>query len=299
MAIWAGWYTIQNYVAADTHELKKVLYANLSGTVVIFLLSTITSCSSIYDPYWSLQPLVNIVYLYRLSSVSRAKHDHSPRMTLSFFMIELYALRLTLNFFYTWPGLTKQDWRYDNLKSSCPSILWPLLNFSGIMIFPTLLVYAGCVPMYYIAVSQSSTNILDVVGCFVIISGIYISFLSDRQLHRFNAVKKEGDVMDIGLWGLSRHPNYFGEIIVWWGLLLIGLGANSTEYLFMSIGAISITLLFVFVSIPMMEERSLQRRPLYSRLIGDVSFLVPWPRKNKTLVEQGFQRKIVIKAKDQ
>ena len=136
--------------------------------------------------------------------------------------------------------------------------------------------------------------------------------------------------MDKGLWALSRHPNYLGEIMTWWGLFLIGMGADrvrvnrlpnldtfnvkshSVNLLFdlinfkewnfhgnwrlMLIGALAINLLFLFISIPLMEERSLKSRPLYSKLIGDVNMLLLWRRKNKSLEEQGLQKTEKLKG---
>lgn len=332
LAIIAGWYTIQHYVSSDTHELKKVLAANMSGTLMVFFLSTITGCSSLYDPYWSVQPAVNILYISRYSSVAPAKVNLNLRTHVVFFLTQMYATRLTLNFFYTWPGLKKQDWRYNNIKKTCPGILWPLVNFLGIMVFPTLLVFSGCMPYYWIVTSDVSFNSLDLFGAALIFSGVMIAYVADEQLHIFNKHKKPGDVMDRGLWSLSRHPNYFGELLMWWGLFVMGLGADRkkinrlpnhdnrnltslpVKLLFdvldiqewefngnwkkMVLGAISITLMFIFITIPMMENRSLKRRPLYKHLIGDINVLLPWRRRNKSLSERALQKLVFLNDAD-
>ena len=104
----------------------------------------------------------------------------------------MYAIRLTLNFFYTWPGLKKQDWRYDDLKSKCPRILWPLLNLFGIMIFPTLLVFAASIPYFYIASSQVRFNCFDLIGAAVMFNGIILAYVADEQMHKFSLIKKAG-----------------------------------------------------------------------------------------------------------
>lgn len=226
-AILAGAYTINELVDPSTHELKKTFYANIAGTSVIFVFACITGNSSLYDPYWSIQPLVNGVYIFKYSSVGEIQNeDANFRVSLALTTSLFYAVRLTLNFFKTWPGLMKQDWRYVNLRNGCPKLLWPLLNFFGIMIFPTVLVFAGCVPMYYIATKTTSLNILDLIGVLIMKGGVILAYFADEQLHEFNRNKSPGDVMDTGLWSYSRHPNYFGEIIFWYGLFILGLSSD-------------------------------------------------------------------------
>jgi steroid 5-alpha reductase family enzyme len=180
LAIYGGWYTIENWVDPTTHEIKKVLFANVTGTFVIFVIGTLTNCASIYDPYWSIQPGVNLVYLSRYSTVAKQRADWNLRTHVTFMLTQMYVWRLTLNFFYTWPGLGKQDWRYDNLKAKCPKLLWPLLNFFGIMLFPTVLVFAGCMPFYWIVTSTVPFNSLDLIGAAVIFAGIVIAYVADE-----------------------------------------------------------------------------------------------------------------------
>lgn len=191
-AIFAGWYVIAYKIDQETHEIKKALYANFAGTLVVWVLATLTSCTSLYDPYWSVQPLVNCIYFFKFSSVARDKQHTSIRMHAAFFLTQMYAIRLTLNFFYTWPGLSKQDWRYDDLKSKCPKILWPLLNLFGLMVFPTLLVFAASIPYFYIASSQVRFNCFDLLGAVVMFNGIVLAYVADEQMHRFSLVKKPG-----------------------------------------------------------------------------------------------------------
>jgi steroid 5-alpha reductase family enzyme len=81
-----------------------------------------------------------------------------------------------------------------------------------------------------------------------------------------------------GLWGYSRHPNYFGELSFWWGLYLFALAAGQNSP-WMIAGAISMTLLFVFISIPMMEKRMLEKKPDYKEVQKNISMLIPFFKK--------------------
>jgi steroid 5-alpha reductase family enzyme len=77
-----------------------------------------------------------------------------------------------------------------------------------------------------------------------------------------------------GLWAYSRHPNYFGEVMFWWGLFLFGLAAD-LGYWWTIIGPILITFLFAFISIPLMEKRSLERRPGYREITRIIPTFFP------------------------
>ena len=85
--------------------------------------------------------------------------------------------------------------------------------------------------------------------------------------------------MDRGLWSWSRHPNYFGEFGFWFAVALFGIAAAPADWWWLIIGAAAILAMFLGASIPMMEERSLARRPAYSDVVDRVSRFVPWPPK--------------------
>ena len=82
------------------------------------------------------------------------------------------------------------------------------------------------------------------------------------------------------LWAWSRHPNYFGEVLFWWGVLGFGLAAHPAGWWWLIIGAVAMTTMFVFVSIPMMDERNCERRPGYADFMRKVPMLVPRPPKH-------------------
>ena len=101
-------------------------------------------------------------------------------------------------------------------------------------------------------------------------------------MQRFVAQAGPGQVMDQGLWSWSRHPNYFGEFGFWVSLALFGIAAAPSDWWWQILGAAAILAMFLGASIPMMEERSLQRRPAYQDVIDGVSRFVPLPpRKAK------------------
>ena len=107
---------------------------------------------------------------------------------------------------------------------------------------------------------------------------ILIEALADEQMRAFARTKKSGDIMQSGLWAYSRHPNYFGEISFWWGLFLFGLAADASWW-WTGVGAVAMTLLFHFASVPMLDARSVERRPGYEDHMRRVNAIVPGPRR--------------------
>ena len=84
--------------------------------------------------------------------------------------------------------------------------------------------------------------------------------------------------MSSGLWAYSRHPNYFGEVAFWWGLYLFALAADP-GYWWTIVGPCAVTALFLTASIPLMDKRSLDRRPGYAARMESTSALIPWPTR--------------------
>ena len=105
---------------------------------------------------------------------------------------------------------------------------------------------------------------------------LLIELVADIQMHRFIRTRQPGQVMDQGLWAWSRHPNYFGEISFWLALALFGLAADPDAW-WVLVGVVGMFAMFQLASIPMMEKRSLERRPSYAGVIDRVPRLVPRP----------------------
>jgi steroid 5-alpha reductase family enzyme len=105
-------------------------------------------------------------------------------------------------------------------------------------------------------------------------SAVLIELVADEQLRRFTRRKQSGDIMTEGLWAWSRHPNYFGELCFWWGLFLFGFSADPS-YWWTIVGPVAMTLMFHFASIPMLDRRSLERRPGYAEHMQRVNAVIP------------------------
>ncbi len=252
------------------HPLAELALGTLVATVVVFAVSVVANNSSIYDPYWSVQP-VAIAGYYLWTTWDGV----DARLVLGTALLVLYSLRLTSNFYRDWPGLVKEDFRYRGFRERFGRAYWPV-SFMGIHLFPTIMVYLGCLPLYGIAATGANPlNWLDVLGIVVLLGAIVLAFVADEQLRRFRERHvNQGRVIDVGLWSRSRHPNYLGEISTWWGLWLLGLAAG-VKWWWTVAGAIAITVMFVFASVPMMEKRLLATRPGYAEYRARTPMMLP------------------------
>jgi len=254
-------------------HLLNIFIADLVATVVIFAFSRSYGNSSFYDAYWSvIPPLIALFWL-----AVGASQVSTLREVLVLGLILYWATRLTLNWAVYWEGMHHEDWRYALLRERSPNMA-VLTDFFGIHLFPTLQVFAGMLPIYAVyCLGDTAFNWLDLLAAVVTFSAVTLQLVSDRQLHRFIAQRQEGEQLHTGLWAWSRHPNYCGELGFWLGLFLFGLAAYPTGWWWMILGVVLMTLMFLFASIPMMEKRSLERRPEYQQIIDSTSMLIPWP----------------------
>lgn len=250
------------------------LAADVAATLVIFGFSLAYRNSSFYDPYWSVIPPLLAVYWY-LANAAAGVNDMRALLVLA--LIWLWAIRLTTNWTVYWGGLHHEDWRYPLVRARAGRF-GVVADFFGIHLFPTFQVFLCLLPVYAVMTrGQAPLGWLDVVAALVTFGAIAIETVADLQLHAFIARRKPGQSLEAGLWSWSRHPNYFGELSFWWGLMLFGLAAAPDQWWWILPGALFMTAMFMFASIPFMDQRSLERRPEYGDYMRRVSALVPLP----------------------
>ena len=246
------------------------LIADILATLVVFAFSRAYRNSSFYDAYWSVIPPLLLFYWW-------SQGDGDPvRTWLITVLVVVWAVRLTANWVYAFPGLHHEDWRYPMFRERAGRFEL-VADLVAIHLIPTLQVFLGMVPVY-VAVTTPGGGLawLTVIAFVVGMAAVTLEGVADVQMHRFVASARPGDVMDRGLWSWSRHPNYFGEFGFWFALALFGLAAAPQAW-WLFAGAAAMLAMFLGASIPMMETRSLQRRPGYQAVIDRVSRFVPRP----------------------
>ena len=268
---------IVGYALRDRHPILVVLVADVAATLVIYAFSRRFRNASFYDAYWSVAPLAIALY-WMLATAS--ENAVLARQIVVVTLVFLWGLRLTYNWARQWQGLKHEDWRYADFRKRSGNWFW-LVDLVGIEMMPTVVVFMGCLSLYpALYAGENCFGPLDGIAIAITAAAIVIEATADEQLLRFVRKKQPaGQIMAKGLWAYSRHPNYFGEITFWWGLFVFGLAADS-GYWWTVVGPLAITALFLFVSIPMMEKRNMERRPGYEERRKKVSALIPWiPKK--------------------
>jgi steroid 5-alpha reductase family enzyme len=263
-------------LVGTSDALQVALIANIAATTSIFVFSFAFQNTSFYDAYWSVAPIAIIVYWVAVAGET----GDAVRQGLVLICISVWGIRLTANWLTGWTGLHHEDWRYRQLQQQTGRLYW-LVSFAGLHMFPTLIVFL-CLWSGYVATSSDTPlQTLDIIAACTMLLGVFFEALADHQLRTWRARNEDpAAYIDEGLWHYSRHPNYLGELMVWIGLWLFAMaarpGLDATV-----LGPVAMASMFRFVSIPMMEERMLRKRPTYQAQIDTTSMLFLWPPRSK------------------
>jgi steroid 5-alpha reductase family enzyme len=174
---------------------------------------------------------------------------------------------------------TKTDSRFDNIRDNAIKFasFWFLQAFSiWVILLPALTILIAKKPI--------SLNMFSLIGMTIWLLGIGIEYFADKQKFIFKSDSKNKDKwVSVGLWKYSRHPNYFGEMLCWWGIFMISLPFLSSWLILAIIGPIYITFLLIFVSgIPPLEKRYNQKyanNKEYQEYKRKTSVLIILPKK--------------------
>jgi len=248
-------------------SMLQILIADIIATFVIYSFSVYFKNSSFYDPYWSvIPPFIAFFWLAKSNYVI-----NTPSILLMTAVL-FWSLRLTYNWMKTWDGLHHEDWRYIDMRNNLGNSFEIIGNLGGIHFFPTFIVFFCCMPMAQ-NFSQSY-NWTIFLGYGLCIIGVILEIISDKQLHAFRKIYPSGTgIIETGLWNYSRHPNYYGEIMFWWGIFVFGYSFTGLNYLLLA--PIAMTAMFWYASIPWIEIKILRTRPQYEDYQKRVHILFP------------------------
>jgi steroid 5-alpha reductase family enzyme len=256
------------------HPVLVAAAADLAATVVVFAFSVRHDNSSIYDPYWSVAPIPIALYW-----ASGAGGGSGLRRGWVLAIVCLWAVRLTVNQLARWGGLDDEDFRYRELRARSGRWYW-LLSLVGVHVMPSLWVFLGLLAAFpALAGRGGGLGALDAVAVVVAGGAVALEAAADWQLRRFLRLRRDpAAVLVSGLWAVSRHPNYLGEILFWWGIFLSGVAAEP-GWAWAIAGPLAITLLFLRVSVPWMDRRMAARHPAWAERVRGVPALLPWRRR--------------------
>lgn len=242
----------------------NLLIADAAATVLTFMFSVILKNASVYDPYWSVQPI------FILTAFAVGK-ELTALCLLLLIAVVLWGTRLTANWAYTFKDLTHEDWRYTMLREKT-GIFYPFINFIGIHMVPTLVVYGCTLPAVYAFLHEGKLNAGSIFFFCLSIAAIIIQGTADYELHRYQRHRTSVFIRD-GLWKYSRHPNYLGEILMWWGIALSVISVFPGAW-YLASGALANTVLFLAVSIPLADGKQ-SRKEGFAKYKRQTRMLLP------------------------
>ena len=245
-------------------ELVALLLADVIATIFVWAMGLVYSNVSVYDPYWSVAPPV----MFTIWAIY--KSCFTLPVILLLVAVWYWGIRLTGNWVHTFKGLGHEDWRYTRYRETQSPFLFQITNFFGLNMMPTVLVFACMLPGFKLFGAESA-NWLTWLGFVICLSSATIQLVADTQIHRFRDAHP-GQFCNVGLWKNGRHPNYFGEIQMWWGVWIMYASLNGIDWHILA--PVAMTALFLFVSIPMMERRQLERKPGYAEYRKQTRILI-------------------------
>jgi steroid 5-alpha reductase family enzyme len=250
------------YAAAAVAVLMLVLWA------VSLRLKDVT----IVDPAWG--PAFVLVALV----AALAGDGNAGRRLLLLVLTAAWGLRLGIHLLRRKLGEPEEDRRYVKMRERKGDafVLWSLYAVFGVQ---GLLVLIVSLPLQVSAGAHMALGAAAIPGVLVFLVGLGFETVGDAQLTRFKAdPASKGQVMDRGLWRYTRHPNYFGDFCVWWGLWLVVLPAHGTWWT--AVGPAVMSVLLIRVSGKGLLEKDIAtRRPKYAEYIASTSAFFPWPPK--------------------
>ena len=230
--------------------------------------------ASIVDPVWG--PAFLMVALVAAVSGSGC----IGRMWLLVALTGLWGLRLGIHLTRRKLAQPGEDPRYTRMRERHPDN-FPLWSLGAVFLTQGALVWLVSLPIQVAADRSPRLTAWITPGVVVFALGLVFETLGDEQLRRFKGdPANRGQVMDRGLWRYTRHPNYFGDACVWWGIWLLTVQAGGLWWT--AIGPLTMTFLLVRVSGKELLERDLiERRPGYRDYVERTSGFIPLPPRRK------------------
>jgi steroid 5-alpha reductase family enzyme len=200
-------------------------------------------------------------------------HAGGDRASATLFLVNLWGLRLAV---HIWSRHKGEDHRYAAMRKQHGARWWWLSLIQVFLLQAILIWFIAAPTLAAVASSRRPMAWLDYAGVAMAVAGLLCEAVADFQLSAFrNDSGNKGKVLDRGLWSVSRHPNYFGEALMWWGYFLLGFSAAHRWWLVLS--PLLVTGLLLQVSgITLMEDKIEDRRPGYAAYKKRVSAFIPW-----------------------
>ena len=243
----------------------------LSAAALLWLLSLRLRDASIADIFWG--PGIAAV----VDIAAWLGHAGGERTSVVLFLVNLWGIRLAA---HIWSRHQGEDRRYAAMRKHF-GLRWWWLSLPQVFLLQAILIWFIPAPLVAaVLYGHRPVGWVDYLGIGLAAAGLIFEALADFQLAAFRADPgNKGKVLERGLWAWSRHPNYFGEAMMWWGYFAIGFSASHMWWLILA--PLLLTFLLLQVSgVALMEDGIDTRRPGYAAYKRRVSAFLPWRPRN-------------------
>lgn len=244
----------------------------LTYFLVFFFIGTAKKDNGVVDLGWGIGFVLSSCFTLLTSLHFGQKPDG-----VSFLLILLMALwgsRLSYHIFKRNHG-KPEDFRYANFRKEWGKWVIPRAFLQVYLLQAFMMMLIGSGTFYAIGFENKNFNWGVLLGLLVWLKGYYFEVVGDRQLAKFKSLpENKGKIMTTGLWQFTRHPNYFGEATMWWGIFVIVLSTTGSWLALIS--PLTITVLLLFVSgVPLLEKKY-QGNPEFEAYAKKTSKFIPW-----------------------
>jgi steroid 5-alpha reductase family enzyme len=240
--------------------------------LVTWVISVVVNDASIVDIVWGLGFAIATGAAYLATRIDTA----TDRAILMLAMVVVWGLRLSI--YLAWRNLGKgEDRRYQAMRRKSPDTFW-IISLFKVFGLQAILMWVVAVPAVVTMAAETGLWWLDWIGVVLWAVGLFFETTGDIQLARFKATSdSKGKVMDRGLWRYTRHPNYFGDFCVWWGIYLVAAAGGAWWTIFSPL--LMTALLMKYSGAGLLEKTITRRRPEYAEYMDRTNAFFPGPPK--------------------
>lgn len=256
-----------------TTILITTFCATMAMMLVLWIVSLAIKNASIVDIFWGAGFAVIAIVTFALAD------GYAPRKLLITSLAVIWGSRLAIHI--GWRNHGKgEDFRYQAMRKRSGGS-FALVSLYTVFALQGVLMWVISLPLQFAQLWREPARLvwLDFLGAALWLIGLSFEAIGDWQLARFKAdASNKGKVMDRGLWAYTRHPNYFGDALLWWGFFLIAL-ANPASWWTVISPVLMTTLLMKVSGVALLEKTLVKTRPEYRGYVQRTSAFFPLPPK--------------------
>ncbi|AFK05371.1 protein of unknown function DUF1295 [Emticicia oligotrophica DSM 17448] len=238
----------------------------MSCLTILWIISLVLEDSSIIDIFWGLGFIIVAWYYRQQLALS------DIRSLLICLLITIWGLRLSLHLAIRNIG-KGEDYRYQTWRTQYNKNWW-WVSFLRVFLLQGILLWI--ISSVYLPAMQATTNLslIDYIGIAIWVIGFYFEAVGDWQLVQFKKNNNnKGLVLDKGLWSLTRHPNYFGDALLWWGYFIFAINSSTLVFIF---SPLLMTFLLMKVSgVSLLEQKLNETKANYHEYMNKVPAFFP------------------------